>query len=104
MASMARRIGIMATVLFGAGAVVACGGSSTNGPPAATAAAPTQGEDDVAEGLMEHHRNHHHGGVTLFIAMSLDTLGVSPEQEVTVEKSVGTCTRRWSRRAPRSRA
>jgi Spy/CpxP family protein refolding chaperone len=35
---------------------------------------------------MEHHRYHHHGGVTLFIAMSLDTLGVSPEQRAAVEK------------------
>ena len=37
-------------------------------------------------GLMEHHRYHHHGGVTLFIAMSVDTLGVSPEQRAVVEK------------------
>ncbi|HEX3854165.1 MAG TPA: periplasmic heavy metal sensor, partial [Polyangiaceae bacterium] len=37
-------------------------------------------------GLREHHRYHHHGGVTLFIAMSLDTLGVSPEQRAAVEK------------------
>src|ERR1019366_1403035 len=42
--------------------------------------------DDAAAGLMEHHRQHHHGGVTLFIAMSLDTLGVSPEQHAAVEK------------------
>jgi Spy/CpxP family protein refolding chaperone len=35
---------------------------------------------------MEHHRYHHHGGVTLFIAMSLDTLGYSPEQRAAVEK------------------
>jgi Spy/CpxP family protein refolding chaperone len=86
MASMAHKIGIVATVLFGAGAMVACGGSATNSAPAATAVAPTAADDDVAEGLMEHHRNHHHGGVTLFIAMSLDTLGVSPEQEAAVEK------------------
>ncbi len=86
MTSMARKIGIVATVLFGAGATVACGGSSTNGPPPATAVAPNPADDDVAEGLMEHHRNHHHGGVTLFIAMSLDTLGVSPEQEAAVER------------------
>ncbi len=37
-------------------------------------------------GLREHHRYHHHGGVTLFVAMSLDTLGVSPEQRAAVEK------------------
>jgi len=36
--------------------------------------------------LTEHHRHHHHGGVTLLIALSLDTLGVSPEQRAAVEK------------------
>jgi Spy/CpxP family protein refolding chaperone len=36
-------------------------------------------------GLTEHHR-YHHGGVTLFIAMSLDTLGVAPEQQAAVDK------------------
>jgi Spy/CpxP family protein refolding chaperone len=35
---------------------------------------------------MEHHRHHHHGGIALFIAMSLDTLGVSPEQQAAIEK------------------
>jgi Spy/CpxP family protein refolding chaperone len=84
--SMARTIGIMAIVLLGAAATVACGGSGANTSPPATAVAPNPADDDVAEGLMEHHRNHHHGGVTLFIAMSLDTLGVSPEQEAAVER------------------
>jgi hypothetical protein len=37
-------------------------------------------------GLLEHHRYHHHGGVTLFIAMSLDTLGVSSERRAAVQK------------------
>jgi hypothetical protein len=37
-------------------------------------------------GLLEHHRYHHHGGVTLFIAMSLDTLGVAPEKRAEVQK------------------
>jgi Spy/CpxP family protein refolding chaperone len=82
----ARKVWLVATVLFGLSAVVACGGSSANSPPAAAAVAPNPAEDDIAEGLMEHHRNHHHGGVTLFIAMSLDTLGVSPEQQAAVEK------------------
>jgi Spy/CpxP family protein refolding chaperone len=86
MTSMAHKIGIMATVFFGAGATVACGGSSTNSSPPATAVAPSPADDDVAEGLLEHHRNHHQGGVTLFIAMSLDTLGVSPEQQAAVER------------------
>ena len=59
---------------------------AANGPPPATAGRPTAADDDATAGLMEHHRYHHHGGVTLFIAMSLDTLGVSPEQRAAVEK------------------
>ncbi|HSY24601.1 MAG TPA: Spy/CpxP family protein refolding chaperone [Polyangiaceae bacterium] len=86
MTSIARKIGLVATVLCGLAAAGACGGSSANRPPAASTRATNPAEDDVAEGLMEHHRNHHHGGVTLFIAMSLDTLGVSPEQEAAVER------------------
>jgi Spy/CpxP family protein refolding chaperone len=61
-----------------------CGGSTAQKPPPATAASASH--DDVAAGLMEHHRYHHHGGVTLFIAMSLDTLGISPEERTTVDK------------------
>jgi Spy/CpxP family protein refolding chaperone len=51
-------------------------------PPAASPAV----EDEPAMGLLEHHRHHHHGGVTLLVAMSLDTLGVSPEQQAAVER------------------
>jgi Spy/CpxP family protein refolding chaperone len=86
MALMTWRIGIAATVLFGAATTVGCGGSAANTPPPATAATATAADDDAAAGLTEHHRYHHHGGVTLFIAMSLDTLGVSPEQRAAVEK------------------
>jgi Spy/CpxP family protein refolding chaperone len=85
MASTARSLGVVAALLCGAEAAVGCGGSSTSGrPPAAAANAPA--DDDAASGLREYHRYHHHGGVTLFIAMSLDTLGVSPEQRTAVEK------------------
>jgi Spy/CpxP family protein refolding chaperone len=85
MSSLARTLGLVATVLFGAGATVGCGGSAANSP-ATTTAATTADDDEAAAGLMEHHRNHHHGGVTLFIAMSLDTLGVSPEQQAALDK------------------
>jgi Spy/CpxP family protein refolding chaperone len=75
---------IAAAALFGAGVTVGC---STNTPPPATAAsASVSADDDAAAGLMEHHRYHHHGGVTLLLAMSLDTLGVSPEQQAAVER------------------
>jgi len=80
------RMGIVAALLLGAGATVGCGGGSVNNPPAATAAAASAGDADATAGLMEHHRHHHHGGVTLFIAMSLDTLGVSPDQQAAVER------------------
>jgi Spy/CpxP family protein refolding chaperone len=86
MTSMAYRMGIVAAVLFGAGATVGCGGASAKVPPPATADRASPDDDDATAGLMEHHRHHHHGGVTLFIAMSLDTLGVSPEQQGAVEK------------------
>ncbi|HEY3354665.1 MAG TPA: Spy/CpxP family protein refolding chaperone [Polyangia bacterium] len=74
---------MVATVLLGAGAVVGCGASAVRTPLAAPVASAAV-TDDARAGLMEHHR-HHHGGVTLWIAMSLDTLGVSPEQRVAVE-------------------
>jgi len=84
MTSISLRMRIVAAVLLGAGATVGCGGSRANSPPPATAA--NAEDDDATAGLMEHHRHHHHGGVTLFIAMSLDTLGISPEQRAAVEK------------------
>ncbi len=87
---MTRRTGVVAAVLFGAKLLVACGGSAASAPPSApsTTGASTNAaaDDDAIAGLNEHHRYHHHGGVTLFIAMSLDTLGVAPEQRAAVEK------------------
>jgi Spy/CpxP family protein refolding chaperone len=75
-------------LLLGARTTFACGGTSGSTQPPVVAASPSGATDDEAsEGLMEHHRYHHHGGVTLFIAMSLDTLGVSPEQHAAVEKT-----------------
>jgi len=57
-------------------------------PPAAAAPAAVAetNEDEASEGLVEHHRHHHRGGVMRFIAMSLNTLGVSPEQRAPLEK------------------
>jgi Spy/CpxP family protein refolding chaperone len=57
--------------------------ATTTAPPPATAA--TAATDDESSALMEHHR-YHHGGVARFIAMSLDTIGVSPEQQSGIEK------------------
>jgi Spy/CpxP family protein refolding chaperone len=46
----------------------------------------TAADDDALASLAEYHSYHHHGGVTLLLAMSLDTLGVSPEQRAVVER------------------
>jgi Spy/CpxP family protein refolding chaperone len=84
MSSDACRIAAFMSVLFGAGSSLGCGASAADAPPAAT---PTGAVvDETTAGLEEHHRFHHHGGMTLFIAMSLDTLGVSPEQKAAVER------------------
>jgi len=40
---------------------------------------PEEEEDDSTADLQEHHR-HHHGGFAMFVAMSLDYLGTTPEQ------------------------
>ncbi|HEX3775143.1 MAG TPA: hypothetical protein VHV51_11805 [Polyangiaceae bacterium] len=55
-------------------------------PPTSANAAQSAADDDEASGLLEHHRFHHHGGVTLFIAMSLDTLGLPQNERAAVEK------------------
>jgi Spy/CpxP family protein refolding chaperone len=70
----------LALIVTGAAGVGACGGASSATAPAL---APTSTH---AADVTEHHRHHHHGGVTMFIAMSLDTLGVSPEQRAAVDK------------------
>jgi Spy/CpxP family protein refolding chaperone len=83
-------IGIVATLLLGTGAMLGCGArAAANPPPASVAGASAEEEEDATAGLVEHHRYHHHGGVTLLIAMSLDTLGLSPEQKPVVEKLRG---------------
>ncbi len=53
-------------------------------PKAAAAAAADQ--DGAAKELRNHHRHHHHGGVAMFIHMAIDTLGVSADKKVQLEK------------------
>jgi Spy/CpxP family protein refolding chaperone len=63
------------------------GSATATAPPTET----TEQEDEEASAeLIEHHRHHHHGGVVRFIAMSLDTLGVTPEQHAAVDKIQAT--------------
>ncbi|HVZ70893.1 MAG TPA: Spy/CpxP family protein refolding chaperone [Polyangia bacterium] len=76
------KVRIVTTLLASAAVAGACS-HAANGPPPATAATA---EDAEGAGLLEHHSYHHHGGTTLFISMSLETLGVSPEQRAVVQK------------------
>jgi Spy/CpxP family protein refolding chaperone len=71
-----------------------CGGGGT--PQAASPAGsadiapagsiPSDEEDESAAELKEHHRHHHHGGFPMFVAMSLDSLGTTPEQNAAITK------------------
>jgi Spy/CpxP family protein refolding chaperone len=73
--------------LASVGPLAACaGGAAASGTGQAQAPTSTQADDEAAADVSEHHRHHHHGGVAMFIAMSLDTLGVTPEQRTTVDK------------------
>jgi Spy/CpxP family protein refolding chaperone len=55
--------------------------------PSDTTSDTTNKEDEeIGAELVEHHRHHHHGGVALFLALSLDSLGVSAEQQAQIEK------------------
>jgi Spy/CpxP family protein refolding chaperone len=56
---------------------------------ASAPAAPSPEDEEVSADLSEYHRHHHHGGVTMFIAMSLDSLGVAPDQAAKIEKIQG---------------
>ena len=74
MAAVVSRVGIVTAVLLGVGVAAGCGGNTASSRPPVAPAPAGAGADEYASGLTEHHR-YHHGGVTLFIAMSLDTLG-----------------------------
>jgi Spy/CpxP family protein refolding chaperone len=53
-------------------------------PPAPTASAQIVGADDaVNEALRDYHR-HHHGGLTTFISMAIDTLGLDEAKRAQV--------------------
>lgn len=56
----------------------------------APADSSTEEDEQAGAELVEHHRHHHHGGVGQFVAMSLDSLGVSPEQHAAIDKIQST--------------
>jgi Spy/CpxP family protein refolding chaperone len=72
------------------------GPASTQGPAATqggiASVAPEPGldqpaaDDAASQEVRDHHRHHHHGGVTMFIAMSLDTLGLEPDKQAQVRQ------------------
>jgi len=69
--------------------VTACGaGVAPMHPPPAAPSAPAATaadvDQDAVEDLVEHHRHHHHGGLTMFVAMGLDTLGLTPAQQASL--------------------
>ena len=43
-------------------------------------------DEEIATEVQEHHRHHHRGGVTQFVAMSLDTLGADDAERPQIEK------------------
>ncbi len=91
-------------VLIAGSGLVACDNASSSGggasasasaaaassvavaPPAPTVAEqPVAADDAVNESLRDYHR-HHHGGLTTFISMAVDTLGLDEEKRASVEK------------------
>jgi len=82
--------GMVMGLLLGSSAILSgCGGEAATGAPATTPTAASPEDEASAADLHEHHRHHHHGGVVMFIAMSLDSLGVTPEQAQQIEKIQG---------------
>ena len=64
---------------------------SAAAPSSAAAAGSAQGataadDEAVNEDLRDYHRHHHHGGVTMFISMAIDTLGLDPAKKAPIEK------------------
>jgi Spy/CpxP family protein refolding chaperone len=79
-------------------AALGCGSSSPqpNSPSSSNDVAQAQpkdqtvdtgaSEDDSTKDLADHHRHHHHGGFAMFIAMSLEGLNTTPDQEDQIQK------------------
>jgi Spy/CpxP family protein refolding chaperone len=74
---------ISGLALVGGLALSGCAGSS---PVPATAVSAADTDDEGLTDLNEHHRHHHQGGVTMFIALSLDSLGLPSDQQIAVTK------------------
>jgi Spy/CpxP family protein refolding chaperone len=69
--------------------VAACGASSPQvgiAQPGSNAGEVGEEQDESTNDLADHDLHHHHGGIAMFVATSLDTLGVEPEQNDRVQK------------------
>jgi Spy/CpxP family protein refolding chaperone len=64
----------------------AAAANSAPAPAASATAAEAAEEEAVGEELRDYHRHHHHGGVTMFISMAIDTLGLDSAKKAQVEK------------------
>lgn len=70
-------------------AMLGCSKGHANRPPSAPVTADSsapEDEDDATESLLTYHQFHHYGGITLIIAMSLQTLGVPEERRADIEQ------------------
>ncbi len=71
-------------VLAGLSGLFACNNQTASSEAAMPEVEPV--EDQIGLELMEHHRHHHLGGITQFIALSLDTLGEEDAKRPQVEE------------------
>jgi Spy/CpxP family protein refolding chaperone len=60
--------------------------AATSDVAAAGTTPAAEEEDESMADLKAHHRHHHHGGFAMFIAMSLDSLGTTPDQDAAIVK------------------
>jgi Spy/CpxP family protein refolding chaperone len=85
---------VFAVILLSA--ALGCGGSQSSSTTPSNQVAQAQPTDQTADSgaavdestsdLASHHRHHHHGGFAMFIAMSLDGLNATPEQQDQLNK------------------
>jgi len=86
-----RMTGLALAVGFGlsAAAATAAQTPSPATPRPASTPSAAKAEDEAAAQVRQYHRHHHRGGITNFIALSLDTLGTDDAKSPIVEKLHG---------------
>jgi Spy/CpxP family protein refolding chaperone len=87
-----RMLVLLSGLVLAVGLALGCGGAAADGPGPASApsdqaaADQTPADQESTAGLRAHHRHHHHGGVAMFVALSLDTLGADDAKRPQIEK------------------